>query len=1004
MKVWKCCLAAIVAAVLCCALIQFARMPEQTARADTVPETGIDGLSNVALFKQVTATSSYVPPEGFFDVSMLVDGEWETYANGNVKLGWNSDTLHPMGEYDPVDITLTLDAKYDVQRIVLKPMKWASGDGFPKDYELQHSLDGGSWTTLISETGKSAHADSNTEVQPVIYDIDTTAMKYFRIHITRHGMQDQGGAYFSSLGELELYGKVSAEEHVVIDINKNALLMNPGEIDWLKLTADPGNQTVAATFKSGSNAVARVSADGTVTAVAGGSTVITVTDTATGKTYECAVTVKEYKPAEKFQIVAFIPYFYGSEVTAATFDNLKNGGITNVELNFALDGTALTRENILKALALAYERGLDVTVSEQAFNGNSWPSQSDEAILEFVKRYSHIPGVAAYYVTDEPANSVPYARAIALIKSVMPYAVAHMNYCGAYEANVTGLQNELKNKYGLSLDYVMYDAYTFTAPACNEGLLYSQLEYNRNISKTLGVPGATYIQAMSWNGNHRPNANEIRYQVFASLAGGVKQISYFCWKTPRANSAETYGPAVIDIDNNPTDLFAPVSEINARVQKLGPTLMQLETYDVFHTGTTFNGYRQLPGGFLIQPVDYDMKLTLSHMEDASGQVYVMLVNRDYKNGAEVKFTLDSAVKSLSYISDKTGKPVAMTPDKNGVYTVSLLAGDGILLQADAAYRYEVKEVVNLFYLNKAIAEAEALDLGKYKSTGKDAFNAALAEAKRIAADETATQTQVDKAQSDLLKAQGKLIPYAQDGVNLALGRKVTAANSYEDGTYWAKAFLTDGVNVPLDQSTNAGWSVDPFSGIGRNDPVEIKVDLEDVYLLETIILKPCIYNGGASMPSNYKLLVSADGKNWTEVAAVTDLKLSEAIDQKYTFDPVEGRYVKVAISRHSEVADNTGTSLSQIGELEVYGREPGAPTDTPAATDEPAATGEPTTATTGEATAEPVTTEETAVTGEPAATDKPTTTEEEKAIADTTPNNNDKSRTGLIIAIAVGSA
>lgn len=957
MKVRKSCLAAVVIAALLCFLMSLAA-------------GNTDELKNIALGRQITATSSYVPAEGFFDVSLLVDGHWDTYANGNVKLGWNSDTLHPVGEYDPVDITLTLDAKYDVSRIVLKPMQWVSGDGFPKDYELQYSIDGENWSMLLRETGKSAHADSNTGVKPVVYDVDATAMKFFRIHITRHGTRDRGGAYYSSLGELELYGEISKEEKVVVSINKNALLMNPGETDWVKLIAEPGNAQVGATYKSSDEAVCRVSEDGTVTGVDYGSAVITATEIATGKTYECSVTVEEFRPSAKFQIVAFIPYFYGSEVNETTFDNLKNGGITNVELNFALDGTALTRENILKALSMAYERGLDVTVSEQAYSAGTWPNLSDEAILEFVKRYSHIPGVAAYYVTDEPANSLPYARAISLIKSVMPYAVAHINFCGAYEANVTNLQNELKNKYGVSLDYVMYDAYTFMSPVCNEGSLYSQLEYNRNISKALGVPGATYIQAMNWNGNHRPNADEVRYQVFAALAGGVKQISYFCWKTPRANAAETYGPAVIDIDNNPTDLYAPVSEINARVQKLGPTLMKLETIEVFHTGANFGGgFNELPGGFLIRPVDFEQKLALSHMEDANGRVYVMLVNRDYKNGAEVKFKLDSAVKLLCYISDKTGEPVAMTPDADGVYTVSLLAGDGILLQADAGYKYEVKDVVNLFYLNKAIADAESLELGRYKPEGKDKFTEALAEAKAIAADETATQKQVDKVKNALIKAQGKLKPYAEEGVNLAKGRKVTAANSYEEGTYWAKAYLTDGINVPLDQNTHVGWSVDPYSGIGRNDPAEVTVDLEDPYLLNTIILKPCIYNGGASMPADFKLLVSADGKSWTEVASVTDLKLSEAIDQKYTFEPVEGRYVKVKITKQSEMVDNTGTSLSQIGELEVYGREIGAPapTDEPEATDEPAAP-----------------------TGEPQVTDEPA--------------DGKGSKTGLIIGIIAGAA
>jgi len=765
-------------------------------------------------------------------------------------------------------------------------------------------------------------ADSDTEVEPVVYNIDTTPMKYFRILISRHGMVGSNGAYYSAIGELELYGELSKGETMTMDINKPALILNPGETDWLKILGNPGKVEFAATYSSSDENVVKVDADGTVTAVANGTAVITATANESGKSYTCAVTVEEFKPSSKFQIVAFIPYFYGSEVTETTFDNLKNGGITNVELNFALDDSALTEESVRKALELAYARGLDVTVSSKQFSNVTWPNKSETQVLDFVKQWSHLPGVAAFYITDEPASSIPYARAISLVKSVMPYAVTHINYCGAYEANVTELQKELTKKYGISLDYVMYDAYTFRSAVCDEALLYSQLIYNHNISKKLGIPGACYIQSMAWNNNHRPNGDEIRYQVFASLACGIKQISYFCWKTPRANSAETYGPAVIDIDNNPTDLFEPVSEINAQVQALGPTLMKLEFFDVYHTGKSFgSGYNQLPGGFFLQPVNYEDKLAISHLEDADGQVYSMVVNRDYKNGLELKFTLSDAVSSICRISDETGEPVKLTPDSSGVYTVSLKPGEGVLLQADASYKYDVAGTANFYYLNKAIAEAEKLDLAAYKEEGKDNFLKQLEATKKLVAEDAASQDTVDAAKTSLINAMNSLKPYAADGVNLALHKDVDAPNSYQEYTYWAKDFLTDGINVPLDENTNAGWSVDPNSKISRDDEVTVTVDLEEAYLINTVILKPCIYNSGETMPSDFKIQLSADGSSWTDVASVKDLELTEALDQVYTFDYTEGRYVRVLITRGSAVSDATGAALSQLGELEVYGRE-----------------------------------------------------------------------------------
>lgn len=885
---------------------------------------------NVALGQSISATSSYIPPEGFFDAPFLVDGDWDTYPgkNGNVKLGWNTAVAGgPMKEDDPVDITLTLDDLYTISSVVVKPMQWNNGKGTPRDFEIRLSKNGTEWVTVAAAHDVDTSAKSNTAVKPLTFEFVPTDAQYVRIHVIRHSaVKDAGGCFISCLGELEVYGYISenASEGEVY-MNKYALRMNPGETDWLYLTNGRKKTAHDVRYVSSDASVVTVDADGTVRSIACGEAVITLTDEMTGKTYDVPVTVDEFHVAEHFQIVAFIPLFYEKDINPTTFDNLKKGGITDVELNFALDAGTITYENNLKTIRYCYERGLDCTVSEADFNAGSWPGKTDEQILDFIKRYSHLPGVTAYYVVDEPANAVPFARPIALIKSIMPNAVAHMNFCGAYDGIVTPLQNELVKKYGQSLDYVMYDAYVFRSPVCAESTLYDQLAYNRTIGQRLGVKTATYIQSMAWNGCNRPNADAIRYQVYASLAAGVKQISYFCWQTPRANAAETYGPAVIDIDGNPTDLFEPVSKINAAVQMLGPTLMKLDTQAVYHTGDNFGtGYVQLPAGFFLHPVDWDQKLCFSYMtEQGTGRAYSMLVNRDYNAPAAVSFTADEGVRTLSYVSTETGRLCALTPE-NGVYTVTLDAGEGILLAADEQFVFKMENVTNYHYLEKAVADAGTLDLTKYREDGQDDFLGALEYAKQLLADKRAVQSVVDKAIGDLQRTQSALRMYAAEGVNIAAGKRVTGANTYEDGTYFSLAYLTDGVNADMTVTTHQGWSVDPYSAIKRNTAVDLVLDLERDYVIRTVVLRPCVYNAGGSTPSDFEIQVSSDKQTWTTVQKVADLKLEAALDQYYTIDPTEGRYVRIHITRHSETTDvGTGGALSQIGEIEVYGAEIG---------------------------------------------------------------------------------
>ena len=928
---------------------------------------------NFAKGQHIEATNSYIPGEGFFNHTFLNDGEWLTYADGNVKLGWNTDPYSGITETDPVDITIKLDTTYSLEKIVLYPMKWGNGESFPRDYSLLGSTDGKTWFDVYpAQTDVSAAAADNLSVKPKEYVLDTPVeIGYFRLHITRHSaIKDANGTASTALGEIELYGQESGDIRPT-EINKTALRMNPGETDWLELTVDRRLDPPTVRYTSSNESVVKVDADGTVHAIAVGEAVITTRDVTNGKDYTTTVLVDTFRVEEQFNIVTFMPYFWAEEVNPDYFDLLQQSGVTNIELNFAFDANAITYENNLKAIELAYERGMDVTVSEVDFSNATWPSKTKEQIYDFVKKYSHRPGVTGFYIEDESPNSAAYAQAMATVKEIMPYAVTHVNYCGAYADNARALYNELA-KYGDGLlDYVMYDLYCFRSEVCDENSMYSSLEYNRQIGKELNTPTAFYVQSMAWNNCYRPNADDIRYQVWSGLAYGAKQFSYFCYHTPRSNAAETYGPAIMDLDGNPTDLYEPVSELNWQIRAIGDTLMKLDTEVVYHTGMSFGGsYNALPAGYYLRLVDRDQKLTISRMvEKGTDNEYAILVNRDYNKARTIQFTLTDDVKSISYISTETGDPVLMTPNAEGVYTVDLLAGEGILLKLDESYVFHVEEITDYYYLNKTIESAEALDLSKYRDEGQEAFKTALAEAKAVSADTSATQAKVNAANTTLTNAMSELRMKAADGVNLALGMPVSATSSYEEGNYFMKHFLTDGVYEPFEDNPHIGWSVNPFDVLGQNTPVDIIVDLEMNYFLDAVLVRPPWYIEGSSFPQSYTVEVSTDKQTWIKIGEAEDLVLTAPLDQSYAADSVEARYVRIHITRHSDLIDATGCYLSQIGEIEVYGKDhaPDSPPDT-----------EPDTEPNTEPDSEPVT--------EPDSVTDPDTAEVTEPVTDPTPD------------------
>lgn len=88
------------------------------------------------------------------------------------------------------------------------------------------------------------------------------------------------------------------------------------------------------------------------------------------------------------------------------------------------------------------------------------------------------------------------------------------------------------------------------------------------------------------------------------------------------------------------------------------------------------------------------------------------------------------------------------------------------------------------------------------------------------------------------------------------------------------------------------------------------------------------------MPEDFEIQLSRDGKEFVTVKTVEGLVLEEALDQTYTVDAVEARYIRIHITKHSAVIDvGQGGALSQIGEIEVYGKDIDEPPTAESATE-----------------------------------------------------------------------
>lgn len=630
-------------------------------------------LQNVALHKSVSATNTYEDGT-YYSTAYLTDGALPSDLSVNTHIGFSTNPNSPVTVDEEVDILTDLGATYMISQVDVCPIAWENGKFFPASFDVLVSKDGSTWTKV----GTAEDLDTaKVKTTPQTFVFADTLASQVKIHITKNRLTPVDGNIFSQIGEIQVNGYSVYSGKTTI--NKSALRMNPGSTDQLQITIDAPNTVPNVTWSSDNENIAKIDANGKVTAVSDGTTVLRGHEAITNTDLSCNIVVDDYVATQHFMISAFWPMLK-SNMNDEYMDLMANAGITNVQLNYVLD--VANYEDNMKIAQMAYERGMGVTVSDKKWGWGKWANYSNDEIYADAMKYSHVPGVIGYYLIDEPSDVTPFLHVFDPIKAAMPTADVHFNFTGA----MSGME-KLAQNVGNKLDYLMYDAYIYPNEGIQESNLFSTSDKCRKLGLKYNIKTGKYIQSCGFNGAYRkPNGNEIRYDVNTALAYGFKQINYFCWRMPVGVGAETYTSAIVTEDGKPTEIYDDVRAVNKTVLALGDTLMKLDAIDVYHTGKDSGANNALPQDFFVKPTE-TKDLILSYMRDKSdGTNYAMLVNRDYASSSTVSFTLDSKITSAQRIDNITGEAVAMTPE-NGVYTYTFEPGGCLLIKIDNAYDY-----------------------------------------------------------------------------------------------------------------------------------------------------------------------------------------------------------------------------------------------------------------------------------------------------------------------------
>ncbi|GLU51319.1 hypothetical protein Dfri01_07800 [Dyadobacter frigoris] len=350
-------------------------------------------------------------------------------------------------------------------------------------------------------------------------------------------------------------------------------------------------------------------------------------------------------------------------------------------------GVKSDKEGNLQTLDLARKYGFKVYV----FDGRL--SLGDDKIREMVSDYKAHPALGGYYITDEP-DSARLKSAVDLmnkVKKLDPEKDAYINHLPDWAVNNYEhgfLERYIKLAGKENINYLAYDNYPYKRKQKLEKTYFNNLDIIRRVGLKYNIKTSSCLQSFGMYVSgveelRRPKADEIRMNVYSNLAYGIKNPVWYPYWTQDNMSSITMSLCVIDSAGVKTDMYEPFRQMNGEMKQLGKTLINLDAQEVYHTGDSlWLGTVRPPADFILKIQDEKADFILSRLvAKSSGEEYVMVVNRSFKQSRKMTFQVKDSVKKMKEISKINGKPVKSSfRAETHQITESFLPGEGKLFQ------------------------------------------------------------------------------------------------------------------------------------------------------------------------------------------------------------------------------------------------------------------------------------------------------------------------------------
>ncbi|MBQ7525269.1 MAG: hypothetical protein IJT09_02450 [Abditibacteriota bacterium] len=392
------------------------------------------------------------------------------------------------------------------------------------------------------------------------------------------------------------------------------------------------------------------------------------------------LTSAAYSAGTKFPISFWTP---PSPLTEENVKDVADGGF-NVYYDYLHTGPG----EQLRLLDLCHKYGMKVqVVDERIKKADPKDPNFSRSIREAVATYKNHPATWGYHIIDEPFPPVFHdkAKIAAEVRAEDPDHVAFINvHCygvsfvfpdqfdkGDHERYVDELLNTSQ------INILSYDQYILMEDRKNDllGPYFTNLECIRSKAIQHNLPINSIILDIKHWKYRDPSDDDIRWQVYTSLAYGSKGILYFTYAVPGGNDFD-WNDALLDKAGNKTRRYYAAKKINHEIIPMGDILWGLTSVGVFHTGNMIGPTKPIPARNLIQLTGG--QFVLGQFVSENGSLYAMVANRSMteKQTAYLKFAQGVDVYE---VAPHGGRGFQTGADK---WQKTLNPGDGVLIRIE----------------------------------------------------------------------------------------------------------------------------------------------------------------------------------------------------------------------------------------------------------------------------------------------------------------------------------